>query len=630
MSNSSSGLRFEAGALTLPTPWAAPAKGDILVNGQCVAGPWKAEGDAWTCGHGPWTLTIEPERSAAFSLRIANRSDAAQRLQSVSFARWRPERFRPALDAAEFREFIHGGSFLRMASGVKPVGRKTPFLDFTAASNIVIAYQRDDGGALLLAVLPPIREAFSEFVTLHSEPHLEADFGVDARHVFDCVVEPGRAARTAALAALAGDDAVELLERLGDLWAERAPSPARRPPRVGWNSWDFYAGAVTRRDMDANLAAARRLFGDALEVFAIDEGWEAQWGAWEPNRKFDEGLEDFCRSVKAAGGVPGVWSAPLLVNTYNPLFLEHPDWFAEREDGQLQTDLYGYGPMAYLDVTRPEVIEHVKGVFRRLRAAGFEYFKVDFSHCILKARKFADPSIPRVDLVRRAFAAIREAIGPEPYLLSCGSPYESVVGLVDAVRASGDIHIYWGHVLRNAGALAARWWMQGKVWNCDPDFLVVRGPDTADPPFGRRQVVKPMCPPDTWVTGREFNLEEARAYALLVHLSGGDVILGDALDQLKPAGVEMLRRVLQPRRPPARPVDLFTSDQMLPRIWISRGERDALVGVFNWLDTPARLDFRPGDYGLSGPARDFWTDEPVAVLPQRMPRRRSFAWRFSS
>jgi len=414
----------------------------------------------------------------------------------------------------------------------------------------------------------------------------------------------------------------------GSRWRELVDREPSRPPVVGWNSWDYYSGAVTRQVMDENLAASKELFGDALAVFAIDEGWECQWGSWEPNAKFDGDLASFCQHVKANGCVPGIWTAPLLVNMYNPLFLAKPDWFAARADGQLQTDSYAYGPMAYLDVTKPEVLDHIKSIFSRLGDAGFEYFKVDFSHCILNAQRFNDPRIGRSDLIRRAFAAIREAIGGDAYLLSCGSPYESVLGLVDAVRSTGDIHIYWGHILRNAGALAARWWMQGNLWNCDPDFLVVRGPETAEPPHGKRHVVTPLGLDGGWLAGREFNEMEARTCALLIHLTGGDVVLGDSLRKLKPNAVETLERVLVPRQNPAVPVDLFESEQDLPRIWISRGEADTLVGLFNWSDKLCRIEFNPDERGLPGKATDFWSGAPVCEPPTRMARRSSIALRF--
>lgn len=629
MNVSVSSLHFCEGALVLVSPCGGDATATILVNDEPVQAAWETDRQGQlSCPHGPWRLSVTESAHGALSLELTNASSQPLRLRTVHFGRFSPAAFTPALQTWQFRELIHGASFDALPTGVKGVGRKGFGLDFIVPSGLFTVYQQEEGAALLLGVLPPLGSAFSEFTTLHSDPHLEGIFGFEIRHRFECQVLPGESVRTSPVIALSGTDGVELMQRYGDLWAALLPRTSARPPCVGWNSWDYYSGAVTRSAMDDNLAAGVQLFGEAFRVLVIDEGWEQQWGSWDANAKFPEGLADFCRHVKAAGRVPGIWTAPLLVNTYNPLFLAHPGWFAARADGQLCTDSYSYGPMAYLDPTQPEVIDHIGSVFRRLRAVGFEYFKVDFTQCILRAERFADPRVGRADLVRRAFAAIREAIGQEAYLLACGAPYESVTGLVDGVRTTGDIHIYWSHVLRNAQSLAARWWMTGKLWNGDPDFLVVRGPDTAEPPFGRRRVISPMGPDAGWMSGREFTEMEARTYALLVHLSGGDVILGDPLRQLRPNALAMIRRVLQPR-PPAVPVDLFTSDQDLPRIWISRGETDIVVGLFNWSESTARLDFDPQAYGLGGTARDFWTDTPVASIPARMPRRSSLALRFA-
>ncbi len=614
-------LRFAEDGPVVRTPW-GKAVGEVWINGRRVAGPWTAGPEqTFSTACGPWHLLASTSVTGGLALQLTNTGERPCELDSVLCGRWPPEAFRPGLDSAAFRECIHGGNFLSMASGVKCVGRKGLGLDFVVPSNMVTVYQHEDGAALLLGILPPLSEAFTEFRTLHAEPHFEATFGFEIRHDFQCIVEPGASRATSPLVASAGDAGTALLESFGTTWRGLLERPAPKPPKVGWNSWDYLAGAVSRETVDRNIRAGREWFGDALEVFALDEGWECQWGTWEPNWKFPEGLEDFCRHVRSVGGVPGVWTAPLLVNTYNPLFIEHPDWFAARADGQVQTDAYSYGPMAYLDVTRADVLEHLRGVFTRLRAAGFEYFKVDFGQCILKADRFHDRRVGRNALLKRAFQVIREAIGEEAYLLSCGSPYESVVGLVDAVRSTGDIHIYWGHVLRNAGALSVRWWMAGNLWNCDPDFLVVRGADTASPPFAKRRVVTPLGPEGGWLAGREFNASEARAHALLVHLSGGDVMLGDMLPRLNEAGAEIIRRVLEPRPQPAVPADLFTSDQDLPRIWISRVPGNTLVGLFNWTDTSAPTDFDPRDWGLGGTPRDFWTDSPVEQLPERIPRR---------
>ncbi len=607
-------LHYADQALTLTTPWGT-ARGEVLVNDTSPDDPLS-----------PWRVEVVPGAAGSLAVRVTNPTDRPQMLRTVTFARWAPGAFESPLPTAEFRELVHGGSFLALNAGVRPVGRKTPWLDHVVPSAMFTVYQREGGAALLLGVLPPLGGAFAELVTLHSAPHLEGDFGCEARHRFDAQVPPGGSLLTSPLVALSGDCGTDLMAEYGALWRDTLSRLPAKPVYVGWNSWDLYSGAVTREDMDDNLHAADELLGGALQAFVIDEGWERQWGSWQPNGKFAAGLADFCAHVKRHGKVPGVWTAPLLVNTYNPLYLAHPEWFAARADGQPQIDSYSYGPMAYLDPTQPAVIDHLAQLFRQLRADGFDYFKVDFSHCILNAVRFADPTVPRAELIRRAFAAIRRAIGDDAYLLSCGSPYESVAGLVDAVRTTGDIHIYWGHILTNCGSLSVKWWMQGNVCNGDPDFLVVRGPETAVPPYGRRQVVSPMPPSGGWVSGREFNETEARVYALLVHLTGGDVILGDALRQLHPNGLDLLRAVLTPR-PAAVPVDLFCSEQDLPRIWISRGAEDTLVGLFNWSEKTARTVFDPARYGLTGAPTDFWTGEP-APIPEQMARRSAVGLRY--
>ena len=620
-------LSFQDGCLSISTPWGKAAHGSVLVNGGVVpAGEWCERG--YACHHGHWKISVGRVSKTAFRLKLENTGSEPVHLDTVCFAHWNPSAFNTPLQTWEFRELIFSGSFMSLKSGVKCVGRKAPNMDFIEPGSLFTVYQHEDGDALLLGVLPPIGQAFSELVTLHSDPHCEGTFGFEIRHHFGCLVDPGCEVQTSAVTALAGKSGGELMVDYGELWYETLDRKHRRKPMIGWNSWDYYSGAVTRKSVDEEMASAGRLFSDTLKVFVIDEGWETQWGSWEPNVKFNGDLEGFCRHAKNRGYTPGIWTAPLLVNTYNPIFLENPEWFASRSDGQLQTDSYAYGPMAYLDVTNPRVLEWIGDIFIRLRAAGFEYFKVDFCQCILNAVRFGDPHVGRNELIRLAFKTIREAIGDDTYLLSCGAPFESVVGLVDAVRVTGDIHIYWGHVLKNAASLSTSWWMHGKLWNCDPEFLVVRGPDTAQPPYGRRRFVTPMGPDRGWTSGREFTEMEARTYAFLIHLSGGDVILGDSLEKLKPAGIEIVRRVLQPRSGPSIPVDLFESEQDLPRIWVNRGDIDTLVGLFNWSDKTSRIHFDQSDYRIPGKAFDFWTGKEIKAIPSRMPRRSSIALRF--
>ncbi|MDZ4197920.1 MAG: hypothetical protein U1E27_01395, partial [Kiritimatiellia bacterium] len=273
-------------------------------------------------------------------------------------------------------------------------------------------------------------------------------------------------------------------------------------------------------------------------------------------------------------------------------------------------------PMALLDPTHPEAAHWLSEVFRRLRAEGFDLFKVDFTQEILKARRFQDMTLGRAGLLRRAFTIIREAIGEDAYLLACGAPFESVTGLVDSVRVTGDIHNLWGHVPANFSAMSARWWMSGTLWNVDADFLLARCEDTTeDRQFNRERVVRPHDPVNYWMAGRDLNLEEIRTLGLMIYLSGGDIVLGDALPKLNEKGFRLLRRILDapPVRTMGRPLDLFARHEQLPSQMLAREDWGAALGLFNWSEDPAEVIFDPLRQGLpkTGTVEDFWTGERI-------------------
>ena len=79
---------------------------------------------------------------------------------------------------------------------------------------------------------------------------------------------------------------------------------------------------------------------------------------------------------------------------------------------------------------------------------------------------------------RAGLALVREAVGPDVYLVGCGAPLLPSVGLVDAMRVSPDTFHEGAEDgsagLRGLMPLAARAWMQGRLWVNDPDCVVAR------------------------------------------------------------------------------------------------------------------------------------------------------------
>ncbi len=537
---------------------------------------------------------------------IENHSENELMLENIRIV------FPPSLDSSEYLEYLHSRSFDKIC-GTRKVGAANRWFTGEVTSSMVYCLNGFyEDNALLIGALPPHSGDFITIKACHEESHLEGRFGIEIVSEQCRLVPIGGTAETSPLMFSCGESAIDLLEDYGKAWAEKR-NHALKPRCQGWNSWDYYAGAVTAEDCYDNMVEGRKRFGDAFKYMVIDEGWEPRWGAWVPNWKFPEGLADFVKRTEAADCVPGIWTAALLVNTYTDTYREHPEWFGRDKAGNIATKLYSYGPMAFLDPTHPGAAEFLKNIFVRLRQAGFKYFKVDFTQETLLCGRFHDMTVGRGGVIRRGFEIIREAIGGESYLLSCGAPFESVTGIVDCARTTADIHNLWGHVMANGGVMASRWWMSGNLFNVDPDFLIVRTPETSDDPMRNREYTPvPFNGKDWWLAGRELNIEEAKAYALSIYMNGGDILLGDAIGKLNETGIDILKNVFEAPiiTRSAVPVDLFDSHSGQASILIAYEDWGTAVCVTNWSEdieavsiVPEQLDIEFEDVA------DFWTLE---------------------
>lgn len=594
---------------------------------------WRGRGAVFTAREYDLEFRVRLARGTV-TLAVRNLRKKPVRLASMRLL-FDPRRLPNAPQAGEWLEYVHSFNFEKL-SGVKKVGLASRRLESNPESSMLYALKRVGAPeAIVFSTVPPHRGDFARFQAVHEAAHMEGAFGVQITSVQDRVLPPGARAETTAVQAVTGADPVPLLAGVGRLWgrARRQPVP---PVRCGWNSWDYYAGAVTSKHMTDNLDFARKRLPQ-VEYFVIDEGWEPRWGAWVANWKFPEGTRNFCRRVKKSGGRPGIWTAPLMVNKYLDLYLHHPEWFLRDDTGHAASKLYAYGPMAYLDITHPEVEQWIFDLFARLRRDGFGYFKVDFTQESLRANHWHDPTVPRGALLRKLFSVIRSAIGDESYLLACGAPFESVTDIVDAARVTGDIHHLWSHVTANVTGISARWWMHRRLWNNDPDFFIVRTPQTCR----LRHLFRDIAPtparvtsPDFWMSGREMNEREARTYALLVYVSAGDTFLSDELMTLNARGLGILRKVLaRPLPEAATPLDLFAGHDSLPAFWLAREESGWFLGVFNWEEDPAvlRVDLPTLGIDAASAVTSFWDGKRVqpreGVITVELPPRASEGFR---
>jgi alpha-galactosidase len=250
-----------------------------------------------------------------------------------------------------------------------------------------------------------------------------------------------------------------------------------------WCSWYEYFTAVTEDDIHENLRAMDTL-DLPVDVVQIDDGYQRALGDWLTLSGRFRSREGIADAIRARGRRAGIWTAPFLVDPGSELAAAHPDWLVRDEAGGFTHAGHNWGhDLRVLDTTHPEAAAYLTDVFRTLRAEGYDYFKVDFLYAGALAGVRHDGAADALTAYRSGIELIREAIGPESYLLGCGAPVLPSIGLFDAMRVSPDTA---PHRRPEAGDYsqpgqdpaeftgAARQWQHGRLWINDPDCLMAR------------------------------------------------------------------------------------------------------------------------------------------------------------
>ncbi|WP_299166505.1 glycoside hydrolase family 36 protein [uncultured Arthrobacter sp.] len=324
-------------------------------------------------------------------------------------------------------------------------------------------------------------------------------------------------------------DLVAGLTRFGDEYGAARVSPLKTPPAV-WCSWYRYFENVTEQDILENLDAIERS-QLPVDVIQLDDGWETAVGDWAPRTDRFPYLAGMAQRIHSSGRRAGIWVAPFIAGTQTDLARDHPDWLMGPAGFNWGQELRG------LDLTNPGLRDYLWTTFRNLHETGFDYFKLDFLYGgALPGDRLVD--VGAVEAYRSGLELIRDAVGPDSYLVGCGAPILPSVGLVDGMRVSPDT--FHEHAqdadgeLRGAIGTAARAWQHGRFWANDPDCLVAR------PAFALRE-----------------------AWAKVIEEHGGLRSASDRIAELDEWGLETTRRILGTAPPPS-PFPAFPSSPASP------------------------------------------------------------------
>ncbi|MBM4422540.1 MAG: alpha-galactosidase [Chloroflexi bacterium] len=419
----------------------------------------------------------------------------------------------------------------------------------------------------------------------------------------DVIVPPGGELLTDwAYLQLLTDYGLDPLADYGEAVAREnsARVPAETP--VGWCSWYHYFNKATEADVRSNLgqiaAGKDRL---PLSLIQLDDGFQQNVGDWfVANGKFPSGLRALADSIRGDGFTPGLWLAPFIARPDSEIARHHPDWFLRNRIGLPANAGFVFDSFARgLDVTHPAAQDHLRRLISTaVNEWGFPYLKLDFVYAAALPGARHDATRTRAQAMRLGLELIREAAGPQTFLLGCGCPLGSAVGLVDAMRVSADVEVRWRpqyrrvsfpfrnepgmpsarNAIRNDLARAPlhrRWWLN------DPDCLLMRG-------------------------GLALTLDEQIALATVIALSGGMFFVSDDMAAL----TDERRKMIEPLLP-------VLGKTALARDWLEKEMPEVMqlplrgatgewtvFGIFNWEDRAAA---RSVPVDSDSHLFDFWT-----------------------
>jgi hypothetical protein len=297
-------------------------------------------------------------------------------------------------------------------------------------------------------------------------------------------------------------------------------------------------------------------------VAVVDDGYMTAWGDWDslkPGKFTDMGIVS--RDIASQNMRPGVWLAPYACDKHAKLVTRHPEWIIRDDQGR-PANSSNCGKFFYgLDATNPHVREYVHMCIRRaVQDWGFSVLKIDFLYaaCLEGNGKY-DLSMTRAQAMHLAIQTIREAAGPDVFLIGCGCPIGAGIGYVDGMRISADTGPTW------YPGLPLPWWDHGTL----PSLRAMLRNSLSRASMGHRWWHND---PDCLLMGESTSLtdDEVASAASIVAMTCGMMLLSDDLTKVSIARMRILTKIFPMVGASAIVLDLHTANQGMPsllRLW---------------------------------------------------------------
>jgi hypothetical protein len=118
--------------------------------------------------------------------------------------------------------------------------------------------------------------------------------------------------------------------------------PASRRPHFYYNTWGLQRSRHRRGEplrgimtYDNIFAEIRRAADLNVDIFVLDDGWEAAQGIWEPHpQRLPQGLAPIKAELDKHGMMLGVWFSPMGIDSSTQRYKRYRDWIIRDSEGK--------------------------------------------------------------------------------------------------------------------------------------------------------------------------------------------------------------------------------------------------------------------------------------------------------
>ena len=165
--------------------------------------------------------------------------------------------------------------------------------------------------------------------------------------------------------------------------------------------------------------------GISVDSLALGPSYASELGDWmAPEESFRGKMGQISRFISDSHMVPGIRFAPFLVSGKSILAKNHPGWLVRNSrDKLLKVNNYENKPVYVLDVTKPEVLEHIRKTVNLMLARwGFRAFILERISDVAVRGMRANSRIPPGQLLRLATKSLRDGTGKKVFITADDVP----------------------------------------------------------------------------------------------------------------------------------------------------------------------------------------------------------------